>query len=268
MAVGSTATGSVALVSTTSGASWVQAGALPATMSGASAISCTGRPALLGHRSHHGGSRPRRRGTGPHHRRRSQLGHGGHAAGHRLAQRHLVHQRIADRQRRRPRSLDDHDRAPTDHGPRPRPTPPARPSRPPPARLRTTTTDQLPPHPRRPRRRSSACPGVRCTVVGTTANTLDAARAGHGLIFTTANGGATWSSQTVTAMSASLNGVSCTAIGTCVTVGSSVATSTPGRSGDRDRVPRPSVEDAVDGGRTSTADRGELHLALPLRGRR
>jgi hypothetical protein len=55
---------------------------------------------------------------------------------------------------------------------------------------------------------------------------LNGARIGHGLLFTTDNGGATWASQTVTAQSASLTGVSCTAIGTCVTVGSSVLTAT------------------------------------------
>jgi hypothetical protein len=67
--------------------------------------------------------------------------------------------------------------------------------------------------------------GVRCTVVGTTANTLNGARTGHGLVLTTDNGGSTWSNQSVTANSASLMDVSCTAIGSCVIVGSTVATS-------------------------------------------
>ena len=267
MAVGSAATGSVALVSTTSGASWVQAGALPAAMSGASAISCTGdqRCWVTGHTD--GGSRPRRRGPRPHHRRRIELGDGGHAAGHRLAQRHLVPQRIDDRQRRPPGPVDDIDARPADNGhgrerrlparpPRPPPVRPRRP-RPPPAPPSTTTTAPI-----------VGVPGARCTVVGTTADILDVARAGHGLIFTTANGGATWSSQTVTSLSASLNGVSCTAIGTCVTVGSSVATSPQAGLVIVTGVARPSVEGAVDGGRTATADLGELHLTLPLRRRR
>jgi hypothetical protein len=61
-------------------------------------------------------------------------------------------------------------------------------------------------------------------VVGTTATTLDAARVGHGVMFTTDNGGATWSSQTLDATSASLNDVSCASVGACVAVGTSVAT--------------------------------------------
>jgi hypothetical protein len=40
-------------------------------------------------------------------------------------------------------------------------------------------------------------------------------------MFTTDNGGATWTNQTVLVTDASLNDVSCTAIGTCVAVGSS-----------------------------------------------
>jgi hypothetical protein len=71
-------------------------------------------------------------------------------------------------------------------------------------------------------------PGVRCTVVGTTATSLDAARTGHGVIITTANGGATWTNQPVTARSASLADVSCVAVGTCVAVGSTVAATAAG----------------------------------------
>jgi hypothetical protein len=67
--------------------------------------------------------------------------------------------------------------------------------------------------------------GVRCTVVGTTATTLSGSRTGRGLVLTTANGGATWTSQTITSSAASLRDVSCPAIGSCVTVGSAVATS-------------------------------------------
>jgi hypothetical protein len=67
--------------------------------------------------------------------------------------------------------------------------------------------------------------GGNCTVVGTTATTLSGSRTGHGLVLTTANGGATWTSQSITASAASLRDVSCPAIGSCVAVGSSVATS-------------------------------------------
>jgi hypothetical protein len=67
--------------------------------------------------------------------------------------------------------------------------------------------------------------GVRCTAVGTTATSLDATRTGHGLVLTTDNGGATWTSERVTATAASLMDVSCTGIGSCVAVGSSVAAS-------------------------------------------
>jgi hypothetical protein len=68
--------------------------------------------------------------------------------------------------------------------------------------------------------------GAHCTVVGTTATTLDGTRAGHGLVLTTDNGGARWTSQPVSPVAASLAEVSCPAIGTCAAVGSSVA-STP-----------------------------------------
>ncbi len=61
--------------------------------------------------------------------------------------------------------------------------------------------------------------GARCVVVGTTATTLDGTRSGHGVLLTTENGGATWSSHTVSPASAGFAGVSCTAVGTCVTVG-------------------------------------------------
>ena len=66
--------------------------------------------------------------------------------------------------------------------------------------------------------------GVRCTVVGTTSSSLVDPRAGHGVILTSANGGASWTQQSVKGSAASLADVSCTAINTCVAVGSSVAT--------------------------------------------
>lgn len=66
--------------------------------------------------------------------------------------------------------------------------------------------------------------GVGCTVVGTTEGGLNGVRSGHGVILTTANGGATWTSQPVTDLSAALMDVSCTAAQSCVAVGTSVAT--------------------------------------------
>ena len=67
--------------------------------------------------------------------------------------------------------------------------------------------------------------GVRCTVVGTTANTQGVARTGHGLVFTTDNGGGTWASQPIHPSIAGLSSVSCVADYTCVTVGSTITTS-------------------------------------------
>jgi len=65
--------------------------------------------------------------------------------------------------------------------------------------------------------------GAWCVAVGTTANTLTGVRTGRGVILTSANGGATWSSQPVTPSAAALMGVSCTAVDSCVAVGSTVA---------------------------------------------
>ena len=67
--------------------------------------------------------------------------------------------------------------------------------------------------------------GVHCVVVGTTAGTLSASRTGHGLVLTTANGGASWSNQPVPAVAAALVGVACTSVDSCAAVGSSVASS-------------------------------------------
>ena len=68
--------------------------------------------------------------------------------------------------------------------------------------------------------------GAWCVAVGTTANTLTGVRTGRGVILTSANGGATWSSQPVTPSAAALMGVSCTAVDSCVAVGSAVALAT------------------------------------------
>lgn len=64
--------------------------------------------------------------------------------------------------------------------------------------------------------------GVWCVAVGTTASTLTGTRSGRGIILTTTDGGTTWSSQPVSPTSAVLMGVSCTAVNSCVAVGSAV----------------------------------------------
>jgi hypothetical protein len=79
----------------------------------------------------------------------------------------------------------------------------------------TTTTPPVPP---------VGVPGVRCTAVGTTSSSLVDPRSGHGVILTTANGGASWAQQPISGSVASLADISCTAINTCVAVGTSVAT--------------------------------------------
>jgi hypothetical protein len=94
----------------------------------------------------------------------------------------------------------------------------------------TTTTTPVPTTTAVPTPPPSTTPvvgvaGGNCTVVGTTATTLSGSRTGHGLVLTTANGGATWTSQSITASAASLRDVSCPIIGSCVAVGSSVAAS-------------------------------------------
>ena len=217
MAVGSAATGSVALVSTSSGAAWTQVGALPAGLSGAAFVSCPNAQQcwVAGHTtlpSDHvvgamalttdGGTGwitvPTPTGIGslngvsclsgsptgsgalpvPHHV------DGASAVG--ALGCHPAHHR---------RHHHHHDHAAHHHH-----------------------------HDGTPRAHRVGVPGVRCTVVGTTADTLNGARVGHGIMITTDNGGATWANQTVATSSASLNGVSCTAIGTCVTVGSTVVT--------------------------------------------
>ena len=65
--------------------------------------------------------------------------------------------------------------------------------------------------------------GARCTVVGTSATVLNSARAGHGILLTTDNGGATWKNRPVPETTAALTDISCTGLATCVAVGSTVA---------------------------------------------
>ncbi len=64
--------------------------------------------------------------------------------------------------------------------------------------------------------------GAWCVAVGTTASTVTGTRTGHGVILTTTNGGASWSSERVSPTAAALMGVSCTAVNACVAVGSAV----------------------------------------------
>lgn len=66
-------------------------------------------------------------------------------------------------------------------------------------------------------------PGFECTVVGTTATTLNGARTGHGVIITTTNGGSTWTPEPVPATAAAFTDVSCPVTGSCVVVGTSLA---------------------------------------------
>jgi len=66
-------------------------------------------------------------------------------------------------------------------------------------------------------------PEAWCVAVGTSATTVTGTRSGHGIILTTVNGGAGWTSQPVAPRAAALVGVSCTAVNSCVAVGSAVA---------------------------------------------
>lgn len=65
--------------------------------------------------------------------------------------------------------------------------------------------------------------GVRCAVVGTTEPVADDTRSGAGVIDTTDNGGATWTTEPTPPSVAALFGVSCPALGACVAVGTTVA---------------------------------------------
>jgi hypothetical protein len=62
-----------------------------------------------------------------------------------------------------------------------------------------------------------------CVVVGSTDGTLGATRAGAGIVLTSPDGGGSWSKAPVSGFVASLADVSCVAVGSCVTVGNSVA---------------------------------------------
>ncbi len=66
-------------------------------------------------------------------------------------------------------------------------------------------------------------PGAWCAAVGTSAATVTGTRTGHGVVLTTTNGGTTWSPQSVAPGVATLMGVSCTDVNSCVAAGSAVA---------------------------------------------
>jgi photosystem II stability/assembly factor-like uncharacterized protein len=61
--------------------------------------------------------------------------------------------------------------------------------------------------------------------VGTTADNPDIARNGHGLILTSDDGGATWTTQTTPARVSAFSDVTCPTADACVVVGSTVLTS-------------------------------------------
>ena len=225
MAVGNTVLGSVALVSMSSGATWTEGGSLPAGMSGATAVSCTddGSCWVTGHTvtdlNHVSGILALSTDAGASWATVTIPTGAGNLTG-----------------------LSCLTGPPTGIGAFPSPPTTTTTTTTPLPATTATTTAHPPGSTGAPATTTSTSttttvappttttvppvgvPGVRCTVVGTTAATLDAARVGHGLMFTTDNGGATWSSQPLDAGSASLNDVSCAAVGACVAVGSSVAT--------------------------------------------
>jgi hypothetical protein len=73
---------------------------------------------------------------------------------------------------------------------------------------------------------SPSVAGASCVAVGTSAVAQGQTRTGHGLILTSGNGGASWTSEPVPSSVATLFAVSCPSIGSCVAVGSTPAAST------------------------------------------
>ncbi len=213
IAVGTTAMGSAALISTTSGQTWEQVGALPPSMSGTSSISCTGELDCW------------------------VTGHAAVASG-RVAGAMAV---TADGGTTWTAvtlpagigylsGISCVAQAPTARGTATRaatvlPTSPSSSS--------VSTSSSVPTSSSSPTSSSVPTtsstpsptvgePDVTCTAVGSTADTLESTRSGHGVILTSDDGGATWTNQNVNSLSASLAGVSCPAVGECVAVGSSV----------------------------------------------
>ena len=202
MAVGTGAAGPVALVSTSSGTSWAQAGPLPAGLTGPTAISCTDDQNcwVTGHSvtdlNHVAGS--------------LALSTDGGVSWATVA----IPAGIGDLN-----GISCLIGPATGSGAFPTTTTTTTTT---PASSSTATPAASPPTTAPP----VGVPGIRCTAVGTTAGTLIGSRIGHGLLLSTANGGATWTSASVTTSAASLADVSCPAIGTCIAAGSAVASVT------------------------------------------
>jgi len=211
MAIGTVATGVVALVSASSNSGWVQRASLPSGVSGASAISCPDdrhcwvtahTPVDVDHIAGtvvvttDGGAAwatlPIPRGTG-----------------------YLNGVSCLDRAGTGDAALPF---TPPTTTPTPVPTAPGTGAPPAPTTTPGVVGGTTPTSP-------AGVAGVHCVVVGTTATTLSSSRTGHGLVLTTSTGGAGWSSQPVPAVAAALLDVACPSADACVAVGSSATTS-------------------------------------------
>ena len=270
LAVGSSATGSVALVSATSGASWVQTGALPPSLSGASAISCTGdqRCWVTGHDTvaldHVAGALALTTDGGANWATVATPTGIGSLNG-----------------------ISCISGSPTGSGALPVPSTTT--TTPPPttgttaavpsgssaattssadAPTTTTTTTAPPPTSTTTTAPIVGIPGVRCTVVGTTADSpgLGQSRARPHL-----HDGQRWGDLVEPDGHRGLRLPQRCLVHRHRNLcdgGQLGHHLDPGRPGDRDRFPPPSVEGGLDGGRTPTPHRGELHLRLPVHRRR
>ncbi len=218
IAIGTTAGGAAALVSTSSASGWQAAGPLPAGMSGATAIDCTDA-AHCWVTAHTAVDADHVAGAV------ALTTDGGTAWAAVALPKGLGYLN----------GVSCIEGSPTGSGavptttsvavPTTAPVSTTAPGTPTTAATTTTTTTTAP-----PTTTTAAAPvvgvaGARCTVVGTTSTSLNGARTGHGILLTSANGGASWADRAVTPSSASLADVSCTAIGSCVTVGSTPSAS-------------------------------------------
>jgi hypothetical protein len=213
LAIGSTGVGAVALLSTSAGTTWIQEGALPPGISDATSISCAGAGAQNCWVTAHTSPNP---DTVAGAVAVTTDGGGGWATVTLPAGLGYLN------------GISCITGSPTGAGAEPTTVTSAAPAGPGPgstapgsavpasAPATTAPAVAAPPPP--------GVPGVRCTLVGTTATLLNAVRSGRGVVLTTDNGGAAWTDQPVNASVASLRGVSCVAIGSCLAVGSSVAT--------------------------------------------
>ncbi len=218
LATGTTSTGSVALVASPSQPAWVQRGTLPATLTGATSVSCPDNEHcwVTAHVAvdvdHVAGQVALTTDGGSTWEDTSDPTGVGYLNGIACARRTLGRAGL-------PFSSTTAPSTATPAGS----TAPAGPAAgsttattaPPPSTvpLPSTTTTTAP----------AGVPGAYCVAVGTTAGTVTGTRTGHGVVLTSADGGASWSSQPVVASAAALMGVSCTAVNSCVAVGSAVA---------------------------------------------